>query len=39
MNNVSNQSGHPEPVEERRSWFDKPVLSDPFVLREPHDER
>jgi len=21
------------------TWFDKPVLSEPFILREPQDER
>jgi len=30
-------TGHPEHVE--GSWFDKPVLSEPFILRQAQDER
>ncbi|MDP3017634.1 MAG: hypothetical protein Q8N70_11255 [Deltaproteobacteria bacterium] len=26
-------------IEGLRSWFDMPVLSTPFILREPQDER
>jgi hypothetical protein len=39
MDNMNNQSVHPEPVEGCRSWFDKPVLSELFILRGPQGER
>jgi len=28
-----------ENVPQVRSWFDRPVLSKPFILRDPQDER
>jgi hypothetical protein len=39
MNNMNNLAVHPEPVEGCRSWFDKPVLSELFILRGPQDKR